>query len=94
MSILIQNGTLICPEGPVRADLRVVGEKIAEIGPSFSAGGSRVVDASGRLVFPGFAGTRFEMNKGAPRQTADGWASALETWRGRFVRRGPSRFWR
>ena len=31
MPILIQNGTLICPEGPVKADLRVEGDKI-EIG--------------------------------------------------------------
>lgn len=77
MSILIQNGTLVCPEGPVKADLRVEGEKIAEIGPSLPAGGSRVIDASGRLVFPGFIDTHthFEMNKGTPRETADGWAT-------------------
>ena len=34
MSILIQNGTLICPEGPVQAGLRVDGGKIVEIGPA------------------------------------------------------------
>lgn len=77
MSILIQNGTLICPEGPVRADLRVEGDKIAQIGPNLPAGGSRVIDASGRLVFPGFIDTHthLEMNKGKPNETADGWAS-------------------
>ncbi len=77
MSILIQNGTLLCPQGPVRADLRVAGERIAEIGPGLPPGDSRVLDASGRLVFPGFIDTHthFEMNKGTPRETADGWAS-------------------
>lgn len=77
MSILIQNGTLICPEGSVQADLRIIGEKIAEIGPGLPQGGSRVIDASDRLVFPGFIDTHthFEMNKGTPRETADGWAS-------------------
>ncbi len=77
MSILIQNGTLICPEGPVRADLRVEGDKIVEIGPDLPAGDSRVLDAAGKLVFPGFIDTHthFEMNKGTPRETVDGWAS-------------------
>ena len=37
MSILIQNGTLFLPEGPVRADLRVEGEQIAAIGPGLPA---------------------------------------------------------
>lgn len=77
MSILIQNGTLICPEGPVKADLRVEGDKIAQIGPGLPNRGSRVIDASGRLVFPGFIDTHthLEMNKGKPNETADGWAS-------------------
>lgn len=77
MSILIQNGTLICPAGPVKADLRVEGCKIAEIGPALPAGNSRVLNAAGKLVFPGFIDTHthFEMNKGLPNETADGWAS-------------------
>lgn len=77
MSILIQNGTLICPEGPVKADLRVEGDRIAEIGPGLPNRGSRVIDASDRLVFPGFIDTHthFEMNKGTPSETADDWAS-------------------
>ena len=77
MSILIQNCTLLCPEGPVRADLRVEGEKIVQIGPDLPAGDSRVIDAAGKLVFPGFIDTHthFEMNKGLPNETADDWAS-------------------
>ena len=77
MSTLIQNGVLLCPDGPVNADLRVVGEKIAEIGLNLPAGDSRVLDASGKLLFPGFIDTHthFEMNKGKPNETADDWAS-------------------
>ena len=77
MSILIQNGTLLCPEGPVKADLRVEGDKIVEIGPALPVGESRTIDAAGKLVFPGFIDTHthFEMNKGTIRETADDWAS-------------------
>lgn len=77
MSILIQNGTLLCPEGPVQADLRAEGGKITEIGPSLPALGSQVLDAKGKLVFPGFIDTHthFEMNKGKPNETADDWAT-------------------
>jgi len=77
MSILIKNGTLICPDGPLKADLRTQGERIAQIGPGLPAGDSRVIYASGKLVFPGFIDTHthFEMNKGLPNETADDWVS-------------------
>lgn len=75
MSILIQHGTLILPIGPVRCDLRVKGGKILELGPSLEPGSSQVIDAAGKLVFPGFIDTHthFEMNKGLPNETADDW---------------------
>lgn len=75
MSILIQNGTLVLPEGPVQADLRMDGGKITQIGPNLPAGDSQVVDAAGKLVFPGFIDTHthFEMNKGLLNETADDW---------------------
>lgn len=41
MSILIQNGTLLLPEGPARADLRLEGDKIAQIGPGLPVEDSR-----------------------------------------------------
>ena len=77
MKTLIKNGTLICPQGPVEADLRVDGEQIAEIGPGLPAGDSRVIDAAGKLVFPGFIDTHthLEMNKGLPNETADDWVT-------------------
>ena len=75
MSILIQNGTLILPDGPARADLRVDGGKIVEIGPALPIGSSQVLNAAGQLVFPGFIDTHthLEMNKGLPNETADDW---------------------
>ncbi len=54
MSILIQNGTLLLPEGPARADLRLEGDKIAQIGPGLPVEDSRVVDASGRVLHESF----------------------------------------
>ena len=75
MSILIQNGILVLPTGPIQADLRVAGVRIAELGPGLAPGASRVIDAQERLVFPGFIDTHthFEMNKGFPNETADDW---------------------
>ena len=75
MSILIQNGVLVLPDGPQRADLRVDGDKIVQLGPSLPAGDSRVLDAAGKLVFPGLIDTHthFEMNKGLANETADDW---------------------
>lgn len=80
MSILIQNGILVLPTGPIQADLRVAGGRIAELGPGLAPGASRVIDAQERLVFPGFIDTHthFEMNKGFPNETADDWYTG--TW--------------
>ncbi len=77
MGILIRNGTLVCPEGPVQADLRVDGGKITAIGKDLPVESCQVVEAAGKLVFPGFIDTHthFEMNKGLVNETADGWAT-------------------
>ena len=75
MSILIQHGVLVLPTGPAEADLRTEGGRIVQIGPRLSPGSSQVIDAAGKLVFPGFIDTHthFEMNKGLPNETADNW---------------------
>lgn len=80
MSILLRGGTLILPSGPTRADLRVDGGKIAEIGPDLPEGDSQIIDAAGKLIFPGFIDTHthFEMNKGLPNETADDWVSGTK----------------
>lgn len=80
MSTLICGGTLVLPSGPCVADLRIDGGKIAEIGPNLPQGDSVVVDAAGKLIFPGFIDTHthFEMNKGLPNETADDWVSGTK----------------
>lgn len=57
-SYLIKNGTVVrtenaAPEEGETADILVVDGKIAAIGPDLSAEGAEVVDATGKLVFPG-----------------------------------------
>ncbi len=81
MSILIQHATLVLPDGPRQADLRVENGKIAELGPNLPLNGATPLDASGKLVFPGFIDTHthFEMNKGLPNETADDWASGTRS---------------
>lgn len=80
MAVLIGNGTLILPDGPRRADLRVENGKIAKIRPHLPKEGCEIIDAGGKLVFPGFIDTHthFEMNKGLPNETADDFASGTK----------------
>lgn len=77
MSLLIKNGLLVLPEGILPGDLRVEDGTIAALGPGLPVGDGRVLDAGGKLVFPGFLDTHthFEMNKGQPNETADDFAS-------------------
>ena len=52
--IIIRNGTLVLPEGLVRADLAMEGGRIARIAPSVEAHeGDEVHDAAGCWVMPG-----------------------------------------
>lgn len=53
-SILIKGGTVLTAENENRADVLIVGEKIAAVGPDLQApAGARVIDASGAYVMPG-----------------------------------------
>ncbi|WP_161880796.1 dihydropyrimidinase [Deinococcus alpinitundrae] len=55
MTLLIQNGEIVSDGQRYRADVLVEGEKIAQIGEHLSApAGARVIDASGKYIFPGF----------------------------------------
>lgn len=77
MRTVIQNGTLILPQGPQRADLAFSNGVISSIAPAIEAGaGDRVVDARGCLVFPGFIDghTHLDMDNGVT-VTADDFAS-------------------
>lgn len=55
MSILIQNGEIVSDGRRYKADLLIEGETIAQIGENLTAPeGARVIDASGKYIFPGF----------------------------------------
>lgn len=52
--LLIRGGRVVNADGTADADVRVVGETIAEVGRRLRAGaGATVIDARGRLVIPG-----------------------------------------
>src|SRR5215475_7256807 len=55
MSLLIKSGEVVTAEGRKRADVLVEGETIAAIGLGLTAPpDAEVIDATGKLVFPGF----------------------------------------
>ena len=57
----------------VKADVLVEGNKIQKIGPNLSAGGADVIDATGRIVMPGFIDTHHHQFETALRNfLADG----------------------
>src|SRR4249920_1374881 len=55
MSLLIKNGEVVTASERYRADIWCAGETITSIGPNLPAPpGAEVIDATGKLVFPGF----------------------------------------
>ena len=53
MSILIRGGTVVTAEGEFRADVHVVGETVAQVGPDLDVKADRTIDAGGAYVMPG-----------------------------------------
>ncbi len=54
MSIVIRGGTVVTADRQQRADVLIVGEAIAGVGPDLDApAGARAIDASGAYVMPG-----------------------------------------
>lgn len=54
MKTLIQGGTVVTSEGEQRADVLIVGETIAQVGPNLEApGATKIIDAGGAYVMPG-----------------------------------------
>lgn len=62
--ILIKNGTLVTESGSFRADLLVKGEKIEAVGQRLIADDARVLDAEGKLVFPGIVDAHVQLEMG------------------------------
>jgi dihydropyrimidinase len=55
MSLVIKNAEIVTADQRYRADIRCDGETITSIGPNLSTPpGAEVIDASGKVVFPGF----------------------------------------
>ena len=50
---VIKGGNVVTPDGVASADIGVVGEKIAAVGPGLDVTGAAVVDATGHHVLPG-----------------------------------------
>ncbi|MBC7861447.1 MAG: dihydropyrimidinase, partial [Bacteroidia bacterium] len=53
MSILIKNGTIVTASESFVADLYTEGEKIVAIGADLNFKADKIIDAKGKLVFPG-----------------------------------------
>jgi dihydropyrimidinase len=52
--VLVKGGRVVNADGSRLADVRIIGERITEIGPDLTPGpAARVVDAGGHLVMPG-----------------------------------------
>ena len=74
-TLLIQEGTLVTPEGTLEADLLIQGERIKAVGHGLPvAGDTRVVDGGGCYVLPGVidAHTHVALDTGV-YQTSDDW---------------------
>ena len=53
MDLIIKNGTIVTASDTFRADISIVGGRVAQIGAELAAGDARVIDAAGRYVLPG-----------------------------------------
>lgn len=72
MKILLKGGTLVSGEETALKDVLIEDEKIIEVGQSLSEENAKIVDVSGKLLFPGFidAHTHFDL-EAAGTVTAD-----------------------
>ena len=51
--ILIRDGTVVTAEDSLQADILIANEKIIEVGQSLESKNAQVIDAGGKLIFPG-----------------------------------------
>jgi dihydropyrimidinase len=80
-TLLVTNGTLVTPDGLLRADLLVQGEKVKAIGGGLEAlHDTQVVDAEGCYVLPGVidSHTHIQLDTGIYR-TADDWFAGTQS---------------
>ena len=76
MKTLFRGGTVVSGSGTAKLDVLVENETIAEVGENLSCDGAKVVDITGRLLFPGFIDghTHFDLDV-CNTTTADDFAS-------------------
>ncbi|MBA3471688.1 MAG: amidohydrolase family protein, partial [Rubrobacter sp.] len=75
-SLLFTGGTIVTADGSFDADVLIEDEKIVAVGTGIAANGTETVDASGKLIMPGFidAHTHMAMPFGGT-VTSDDWAT-------------------
>ena len=52
--VVLRGGSVVTPDGPLRADVAIEAGTISRVGPVEAHAGDRVTDVTGRLVVPGF----------------------------------------
>ena len=52
--VVLRGGSVVTPDGPLRADVAIEAGTISRVGPVEARAGDRVTDVTGRLVVPGF----------------------------------------
>ncbi len=76
--LLIRNGRVVNADGIVDADVRIIGERIAEIGRALTPGPlARVIDARGLLLMPGGVDPHTHLHGGFADDLASGSMAAL-----------------
>lgn len=61
--LVIINGSIVLPDGVIPADIGISGETIAALlTPGQAPAGRRIIDAAGRLIFPGAIDTHAHLN--------------------------------
>lgn len=66
MRYLIKNGTVVYSKGSYTADILIEDEKILQVAKTIDTSDARVIDASGKYIFPGFIDTHthFDLDAG------------------------------
>lgn len=66
MDLLIKGGTVVTAEKSSKLDIRIKGGSIVELGENLPSFGEKVIDAEGKLIFPGFIDTHthFDLDAG------------------------------
>jgi dihydroorotase len=69
--MLLRNGRLVYPQGIVEGDLRIEGEKIAEVGRGLRGGGEERIDLQGAVVIPGLVDVHVHLRDFRQREKED-----------------------